>query len=178
MPTASLADAETARLRLRRWRHGDAAGLAAVHADREVTRFISGPSALTRLESDRVSEHVLDHWRIYGFGLWAAEAKEGGEMIGFIGLCHPLWFPAHADAVEVGWRLRRDAWGRGYATEGARQALRVGFEDRGLDEILAFIHPDNHRSAAVADRLGMTHEDRVPHPNRPHDVDIYTGRAP
>jgi RimJ/RimL family protein N-acetyltransferase len=176
VPIATLADAETARLRLRRWRHGDAAGLAAVHADPEVTRFINGPSALTRFQSDQVSERVLEHWRTHGFGLWAAEAKAGGDMIGFIGLCHPFWFPAFAETVEVGWRLRRDAWGHGYATEGAREAFRVGFEDRGLDEILAFIHPDNHRSAAVADRLGMVHHDRVPHPSRPHDVDIYAIR--
>jgi RimJ/RimL family protein N-acetyltransferase len=77
----------------------------------------------------------------------------------------------------VGWRLRRDAWGHGYATEGARAALRAGFEEFGLEEVTAFIHPDNHRSSAVADRLGMMYETRVPHPDRPHDVDVYVARA-
>jgi hypothetical protein len=75
----------------------------------------------------------------------------------------------HRGVYELGERAAA-----GY--EGAREALRAGFEDRGLDEILAFIHPDNHRSAAVADRLGMVHRNRVRHPNRPHDVDIYVSR--
>ena len=120
-----------------------------------------------------MSDRVLDHWRTYGFGLWAVEEKEGGRMVGFAGLCHPLWFPAYARAVEVGWRLRRDAWGLGYATEAGREALRVGLEDREMPEVLPFIHPANQRSAAVAERLGMTWRERVPHPDRPHELDVY-----
>ena len=97
-------------------------------------------------------------------------------MLGFAGICHPLWFPAWAKRVEVGWRLRVDAWGSGYATEAGGEALRVGFDHLGLEEIYAFVHPDNHRSAAVSERLGMTLEERVRHPDRPHDLDVYVAR--
>ncbi len=109
------ADASTERLWLRRWERGHAAGLAPVNADVEVMEFLNGGTPLTRVESGFVSDRVLEHWRTYGFGLWALLEKEGERMVGFAGLCHPLWFPAYAGAVEVGWRLRRDAWGLGYA---------------------------------------------------------------
>jgi len=165
--------AETPRLRLEPWRPDHAAGLAEVNADPEVLRYINAGIPLTRSQSDIVSTRVSEHWRAYGFGLWAVVQKASADMIGFAGLCHPLWFPAWADAVEVGWRLRRDAWGNGYATEAAGAALDEGFGALGLDEIVAFIHPDNLRSAAVADRLGMRHDRRVPHPDRPHELDVY-----
>jgi RimJ/RimL family protein N-acetyltransferase len=173
MARAVDADAATERLWLRRWQREHAAGLAIVNADREVMRFLNDGTALTRVESGFVSDRVLEHWKTYGFGLWAVVEKDGGRMVGFAGLCHPLWFPEYAAAVEVGWRLRRDAWGLGYATEAGREALRVGLEERGLRKVLAFIHPDNHRSSAVAERLGMTRHERVPHPDRPHDLDVY-----
>jgi RimJ/RimL family protein N-acetyltransferase len=176
MAIGARPEAETERLWLERWERRHAAGLAVVNGDAQVMEFLNGGSPLTRVASGVVSDRVLEHWRTYGFGLWAAVEKETGEMVGFAGLCHPLWFPDYARTVEVGWRLRRDAWGRGYATESGREALRVAFEERGLDEILAFIHPENHRSAAVAERLGMTWRERVPHPSRSHDVDVYVAR--
>ena len=166
-------DAETQRLWLQRWRREHAAGLAAVNADAAVMHFLNGGIPLTRAQSTIVSDRVLDHWRTFGFGLWAVVEKASGEMLGFAGICHPLWFPAWAREVEVGWRLRRDAWGKGYATEAGREALRVGFADGGRQQIVAFVHEANHRSAAVAERLGMTRVDRVPHPDRPHELDVY-----
>jgi RimJ/RimL family protein N-acetyltransferase len=172
-----MADAATERLRLVRWAREHAAGLAAVNADAEVMRFLNGGVPLTRVESGLVSDRVLEHWRTFGFGLWAVVERDGDDMLGFAGICHPLWFPRWTAKVEVGWRLRRDAWGRGYATEAGREALRVGFEERGLEEIVAFVHTGNHASAAVARRLGMVHEDRVPHPDRPHELDVFVARA-
>jgi RimJ/RimL family protein N-acetyltransferase len=173
-----MADAETERLWLRRWSRGHAAGLAVVNGDRDVMRFLSEDGApLTRVESALVSDRVLEHWRTYGFGLWAAIEKSGGRMVGFAGLCHPLWFPGYARAVEVGWRLRRDAWGLGYASEAGREAIRIALEERGLPEVIAFIHPENARSHAVAERLGMAWRERVAHPSRPHDLDVYVAAA-
>ena len=173
----TMGDAETERLRLVRWTRAHAHGLAAVNADAEVMRFLNGGVPLTRVESGLVSDRVLEHWKTFRFGLWAVVEREREEMIGFAGICHPLWFPAWVSRVEVGWRLRRDAWGRGYASEAGREALRVGFEDRGLTEIVAFVHTENRRSAAVARRIGMTREDRVPHPDRPHELDVFVARA-
>jgi RimJ/RimL family protein N-acetyltransferase len=171
-------EAETDRLWLRRWGPEHAAGLAAVNAEPEVMRFLNGGTPLTRAESDAVSDRVIAHWETYGFGLWAAVEKAGERTIGFVGISHPLWFPDWAHTVEVGWRLHPEAWGRGLATEAAREALRAGFEAPHLEEIVAFIHPENHRSAAVARRLGMTLEQRVPHPGRLHDLDVHVVRQP
>jgi RimJ/RimL family protein N-acetyltransferase len=171
-----MRDGDTERLSLLRWRREHAGGLAEVNASPEVMRFLNGGTPLTRVESTMVSDRVLRHWDDYRFGLWAVVEKGGGRMVGFAGICHPLWFPAWAKGVEVGWRLHVDAWGLGYATEAGREALVAGFE-RGLEEIVAFVHPDNHRSAAVAERLGMVHEDRVPHPDRPHELDVFVARS-
>ncbi len=170
-----MPDAETERLWLRRWTRDHAAGLAQVNADAEVMEFLNEGTPLTRIQSGLVSDRVLQHWNAYRFGLWAVVEKDGGRMVGFAGVCHPLWFPAWAHAVEVGWRLRRDAWDLGYAREAGREALRVGLE-RGMPEIVAFVHPHNHRSAAVAERIGMHRRGRVPHPERPHQLDVYAIR--
>ena len=171
-------DVETPRLHLRRWeRRAHAAGLAEVNADAEVMQFVNDGVPLTRVESGIGSDRVAEHWRTYGFGLWAVIEKAGDRMTGFAGICHPLWLPGWERTVEVGWRLHRDVWGRGYATEAGAAALRYGFDRLGLSEIVAFIHPDNRRSAAVARRLGLTHRERIPHPQRPHDLDVFAVRA-
>jgi RimJ/RimL family protein N-acetyltransferase len=172
-----MGDAATERLLLERWAPEHAPGLAAVNARPEVMRFLNGGTPLTRAESDAVSERVAEHWADYGFGLWAVIVRESGRVVGFAGICHPLWFPAYASEIEVGWRLHPDVWGQGYATEAGREALRIGFGERALREIMALVHPDNDRSAAVATRLGMVRERRLPHPDRPHEMDVYIARA-
>ena len=170
---------ETERLRLEPWdRRRHAPGLAAVNADAEVMQFINDGVPLTRVESGIASDRVAEHWRTYGFGLWAVVERSSERMIGFAGICHPLWLAGWERTVEVGWRLHRDAWGRGYATEAGRAALRHGFERLALAEIVAFIHPHNLRSTAVAERLGLVHRERIPHPQRPHDIGVFAVRAP
>jgi RimJ/RimL family protein N-acetyltransferase len=170
---AVIGSAETDRLRLERWDHGaHAPAFATMNADPAVSEFVGGGLAMTRGESDELSLRIADHWARYGFGLWAAVVKDSGAMIGFVGLCHPLWFPEMSDRVEVGWRLARDAWGHGYATEGGREALRVGFETLGLQEIVAFVHPANERSLAVTRRLGMVEQAELPHPARDHTMKV------
>jgi RimJ/RimL family protein N-acetyltransferase len=170
MPTVE--SAETERLRLERWDHvAHGPGLARINADPEVMRYLGGGVA-TRRESDEMSERLEGHWETYGFGLWAATVKASGAMIGFVGLSHPLWWPAMIERVEVGWRLARDAWGFGYATEGARDAVRTGCDVLGLRELVSFVHPENTRSLAVCQRLGMVEEAEVPHPHRDEAVQI------
>jgi RimJ/RimL family protein N-acetyltransferase len=158
---------QTDRLILEPWDH-DAHGeaFAVINADPEVMRYLGGADPMPRAESDAMSRRVAAHWETYGFGLWAARRRDTGSMIGFAGLSHPLWWPAMIERVEVGWRLARDAWGSGFATEGGRAALRYGFQTLGLEEIVAFVHPDNERSLAVTRRLGMDEEAEVPHPSR------------
>ena len=93
---------ETERLRLERWRRRDhAPGLAAVNADAEVMEFITDGVPLTRVESGIGSDRVAEHWRTYGFGLWAVVEKSSERMVGFAGLAHPLWLPGWERSVEV-----------------------------------------------------------------------------
>lgn len=176
--TEAMARVETERLWLERWehdRHGP--GLDAVNGDAEVMRYLNDGVPFSRHESRELSIAIGRHWEHYGFGLWAAVEKASGQTLGFVGLCHPLWFPVLLPAVEVGWRLRREAWGLGYATEGARAALAAGFGVLGLDDVIALVHPDNVRSAAVTRRLDMRLDRRVAHPFRRHDVDVFVTDA-
>jgi RimJ/RimL family protein N-acetyltransferase len=106
-----------------------------------------------------------------GWGLWAVEVRGGPSFVGMVGLhrVNPL-LPC-APAVEIGWRLHPDQWGKGFATESAAEALRYGFTEGGLDEIVAFTTTLNARSQAVMSRLGMTRdlEGDFDHPSLPED---------
>lgn len=156
---------ETERLLLRPWRDDDREPFAALNADPEVMRFF--PARLTREESDALVEAIRRHFGEHGFGLWALEVRDSGRFIGFTGLLLRT-FPAHfTPAVEVGWRLERRAWGRGYASEAARAALAHGFDVVRLEQIVSMTAVDNTRSRRVMERIGMTHDpiDDFDHPD-------------
>ena len=145
---------ETERLRLREWRDEDLEPFARMNADPRVMEFF--PSLLTPEETAAGMERAREHWARHGFGWWAAELKETGEFIGFLGLAVP-GFEAHfTPCVEIGWRLAAEQWGRGLATEGARASLRYGFEELGLKEIVSFTTVSNVRSRRVMEKIGMT----------------------
>ena len=146
----------TERLLLRQWREDDREPFAAMNADPEVMRYF--PSVLDREASDAVLDRLRAAVAEQGWGLWAVERADTGRLVGFTGLAvprHPLPF---LPCVEVGWRLARSASGHGFATEAAREALRVGFDDVGLDEVVSFTAVGNARSRAVMERLGMGHD--------------------
>lgn len=145
---------ETDRLLLRRWRTEDRAPFAAINADPEVMEHF--PSELTEEESDLLIDRIEASLEEKGFGLWAVEAREGGEFLGFCGLAAPNFETHFTPAVEIGWRLGRSHWGRGYATEAARAVLGFGFEVVGLDRILSWAVPANARSLRVMERIGMS----------------------
>jgi ribosomal-protein-alanine N-acetyltransferase len=153
----------TDRLVLRGWRAEDRAPFAELNADPEVMEHF--PSTMTRAESDAFVDRIERHFADRGYGLWVVEAA--GELQGFTGLQVPGWHGDWMDGreqpvLEVGWRLRRSAWGRGWATEAARECLRFAFEDLGRDEVVSFTVVGNRRSRAVMERLGMrllTHYD-------------------
>jgi RimJ/RimL family protein N-acetyltransferase len=141
-------------VRFERWRvDRHTHGLAAACADPEVMRFLGG-RGMTASESRDVSRKIEEHWERERFGLWAVVIE--GETVGFAGACVPYWHPEYAGEVEVGWRLARSAWGRGLATRGGRAGIDAAFEHLGLERVIAFVHPENHRSLAVTTRLGMT----------------------
>lgn len=158
---------ETPRLSLRQWRSSDRAPFARINADPEVMEFL--PHPLSREQSDALADRAERHIAEHGFGFWAVEVHGGPEFIGMVGLAH-VGFEAHfTPAVEIGWRLARDQWGRGYATEAARASLGFGFGELGLDEVVAFTTVANSRSRAVMERLGMRRDaaDDFDHPALP-----------
>jgi RimJ/RimL family protein N-acetyltransferase len=165
----------TDRLVLRPWRDADRKPFAELNADPGVMEHMIAP--LSRQESDGMVDGIREHFDRHGFGLWAVEAPGSAPFIGFVGLMVPSFQAHFTPAVEIGWRLGRRWWGHGYATEGARAALRYGFTTAGLDELVSFTVPANVRSWNVMKRIGMTRDPeedfdhpRVPlgHPNRRH----------
>jgi ribosomal-protein-alanine N-acetyltransferase len=146
----------TQRLRLRRWREADREPWAALNADPVVMEHY--PATLSRVESDAAFDRNEARFDEHGFGHWAVEVVATGRVAGSVGLWAPDFQAHFTPAVEVGWRLAREAWGRGYASEAARAALGFAFTALGLDEIVSFTVPANLRSRAVMERIGMTRD--------------------
>ena len=152
-----MLELRTKRLILREWRAADREPFARVNADSRVMEFLTG--TLSREESDRLlTERIEAHFREHRFGLCAAEYAENRELIGFIGLAVPAFETAFTPCVEIGWRLAAEYWGRGLATEGAREIVRYGFEELGLPELVSFTAVGNARSRRVMERIGMVRD--------------------
>ncbi len=143
----------TERLVLRGWRAEDRAPFAALNADPEVMEFL--PWSLTARQSDALADRIEAHFAEHDFGLYAVELPGEVPFAGFVGLSVPSFEAAFMPCVEIGWRLSRETWGRGIATEAARAAAADGFGRVGLDEIVSFTAASNHRSRAVMERIGM-----------------------
>ncbi|WP_380279548.1 GNAT family N-acetyltransferase [Kitasatospora purpeofusca] len=145
----------TERLVLRRFTAADVDALVELDADPEVTRYLTGGRATPRevVESSLLPRY-FDHYRRYGdFGWWAAEERAGGAFLG--------WFefrpPAGRTEVELGYRLRRPAWGRGYATEGSRALIRRGFTGLGVERVVAYTMAVNRGSRRVMEKAGLSY---------------------
>ena len=157
----------TDRLILRPWRDADLAPFAALNADPVVMEHF--PAPLPREESDALAARIRGRIDAEGFGLWAVEVRGGAPFVGFVGLSIPGFAAHFTPCVEVGWRLAREHWGKGYAGEAAAAALADGFERLSLAQIVSFTVPANVRSRAVMERLGMTRDptDDFDHPVLP-----------
>lgn len=142
----------TERLVLRRWRDADRAAFHALNSDPAVMATI-GP-VMSRAESDAFLNRIEARFDEHGFGLWCVE--HAGDVVGFTGFMVP-WF---RDGVEIGWRIRSEHWGRGYAPEAARACLDHGFATPevgglGFDEVISFTAATNTRSRRVMEKLGL-----------------------
>ena len=146
----------TDRLVLRRWSPNDLVPFAGMNADPVVMEHMQ--RALTPAESDAFARRIEAEFDACGFGLWAVEVPGTAPFIGFVGLHRVPFDAAFTPAVEVGWRLARQHWGHGYATEAARAAVRYGYEEIGLEEIVSFTTPGNIASWRVMERLGMVRD--------------------
>ncbi|MGH9276121.1 MAG: GNAT family N-acetyltransferase [Acidimicrobiales bacterium] len=160
----AVRELRTERLVLRAWRESDREPFAALNADPIVMEHF--PAPLSRVESDAFVDRILAACDEHGWGLWAVEVPEESEFIGFIGLAIPGFEATFTPCVEVGWRLARSTWGRGYAPEGGTEALRFAFDELALEEVVSFTSVQNGKSRRVMEKIGMTHDpsDDFDHP--------------
>lgn len=148
---------ETERLILRMWKKEDARSYFQINQDLKVIESLRGP--LTMEQVNDFIPAVNRHHAELGYTLWAACLKETDELIGFIGLNYTDFFSkfdSHfTPAVEVGWRLGSQYWGKGFATEGACASVEYGFKRCSLKEIVSFTVPANVRSIRVMEKIGL-----------------------
>lgn len=156
------------RLVLRHWRPEDKKIFAAMSADPQVMQY-ERPT-LSSEQSDLLVEGIQLGLETRDFGFWAVQIFDDAELdenslVGFVGLSVPKWEASFAPCVQIGWRLSRQHWGFGYATEAAAKVLEYGFKDVGLNEIVSTTSLLNMRSIAVMERLGMVRDQTFDHPN-------------
>ncbi len=123
------------------------------------------PETLSPEESADSYKRINAFMEQKGFGLFAAEEKETQEYIGFIGFNQPAFSSDFTPCIEIGWRLHRRFWNRGFATEGAKACLEYGFSILDFNEIVSFTSLLNTKSINVMKKIGMTFHGEFEHPN-------------
>lgn len=156
---------ETPRLILRSWQDSNLTPFYEMNHDPEVMRYF--PNLLTRPESDELANQIQSFIKKQGWGFWALELKETQEFIGFTGLHHQPTKFNFSPCTEIGWRLKRSAWGRSLAFEAAQTSLNFGFNHLKINEIVAFTAQSNIPSQSLMNRLGMNKVKPFMHPDVP-----------
>ena len=163
---------ETDRLILRNLQESDLPALIALNQDPEVMQYF--PKPYSQAESLRLYQGIQDEVKAYGYSLWAVEEKSSQEFIGLVGLHHSdLRIFAGNEAVEIGWRLRKEFWNRGYATEAAQACLDFAFQQTGLSEVYSFTSLLNLPSQKVMQKLGMEFVKEFDNEKVPVDSPLY-----
>ncbi len=147
---------ETKRLILRRWTQNDKIPFREINKDLRVMEFY--PNTCTSIESDQIVDDAEKHFEKYGFGLLAVELKNNNKLIGFVGLQNVPFDSHFTPAVEIGWRVSYNQWGKEYATEAAKAIIEWGFSHLNLNEIVAMTVPQNNRSRRVMEKVGMLYD--------------------
>ncbi len=152
---------QTAHLILRAWKPEDAAAWLEIVCEQGILRYFPNqtpPSPETSPEkADDYIAHHLSHWEKFGYGHWAIVEKQDGAVVGWNGLEH---LP-ELDETEVAYLLSKRVWGRGYATEAAKAAVKFGFENAGLTKIIGLVHPQNAASVRVLEKCGLSFVDKI-----------------
>ncbi|MBD3917551.1 GNAT family N-acetyltransferase [Paenibacillus sp. PR3] len=153
---------ETARLQLRDWEETDLEPFRRLNADEEVMTYF--PKTLSNEETDVFYQSIMSEFQECGFGLYAVEVKESKAFIGFIGFHRPTFEADFTPCIEIGWRLKKEAWGKGYATEGAKACLQYGFNQLGFTDVYSFTAEVNTPSKNVMSKIGMRFIRTFEHP--------------
>jgi len=164
---------QTERLILRRWQTKDIEPYAELCSDPEVMRWIGSGVLRSHDECVAAISSFENFWEHNGFGLFALELKSTQHLIGFTGLTFPNYLPEVMPAVEIGWRLARSSWGKGYATEAARAALNFAIIDKGLASVVSIHQLGNEASGRIMQKLGMTFLKQTIDPSCQRPVKVY-----
>ncbi len=161
----------TQRLILRPWQTQDLLPFAKLNADSDVMAYY--PNVLSTEESHAMARKLMGLINQKGWGFWALEIKDSHEFIGFVGLHEPTYELPVTPCTEIGWRLAKEHWGKGYATEAANAALDFAFKHLHLKQVYSFASVINTASIAVMIRINMhnTHKN-FPHPMVPKDCTL------
>lgn len=140
----------TERLTLRGFRADDLDSYASYCADARFMQFLMTGQPISREDTWRNMASTLGHWALRGYGVFAVARRADGQLLGFSGLLNPLGWPG----PEVCWALGPGHWGQGYATEAVRAVIPWAFQQVDTAQLISLIHPDNHPSIALAQRVG------------------------
>ena len=153
---------ETERLYLRQWRSSDHEPYIAMNLDKEVMEFF--PATISAEESIFHKTRMRNNIEEKGYGLFAMERKNTNEFIGFTGFSHPKFEADFTPCTEIGWRIAKEHWNLGFATEAAKACLAFGFRNFKFEEIYSFTSVHNKRSEQVMLKIGMKKMGEFDHP--------------
>ncbi|MEL6133116.1 MAG: GNAT family N-acetyltransferase [Bacteroidota bacterium] len=156
----------TERLGLRNWEMEDLSAAVEMNSDPEVMRFF--PATRGREASVGMIEKFRAHQDKYGFTYFAVDELAGDLALGFVGLFSQDYEAPFTPCVDIGWRLRKQYWGRGYAPEAAKACLDFAFQFLGLKEVIATTPHINLPSRRVMEKIGMTYQGEYIHPKVPN----------
>jgi len=164
----SIIETVTSRLRLRQWKDSDFPIFSKMNASSKVMKYY--PNVLNEAESNDMALKFKALIEQRGWGFWAIERLEDSKFIGFIGLHEPTYDLPVTPCVEIGWRLDKEYWGKGYATEGGRACLKIAFNNLNLPEVYSFTSLSNKKSQAVMESIGMKNTNKnFEHPMIPEN---------
>lgn len=153
---------KTERLGLRPWHDDDIPLMTAINQDKDVMRFF--PALSTEQETHEFVKRMQTHYEQYGFCYFAVDRLDTGGFIGFIGLLHQTFESHFTPCVDIGWRIKKEEWNKGFATEGATACLNFAFDKLHITEVYAIAPKKNEPSEKVMKKIGMMKKDEFEHP--------------
>lgn len=150
------------RIGFRNWRSEDLEEFAALNLDKKVMEHF--PNTLSQKEVKDLIKKLKSHYVENGFTYYAVDILETQEFIGMIGLAFQKYETEFTPAIDIGWRLKKTAWGKGYATEGARRCVKHAFNALGINKIISVCTLQNQKSEKVMKKIGMKKIGEFDHP--------------